>query len=139
MQGLLYVTFLAGLMDCAPEDVPMTHGHPDEIATLLFDWATLMKDAIAGHDIAYEARGEAEADAYLEALEAEPLGVDHILSGRAAKVLAERALYACSLMTLKGIQGESVIIPPPTLSKGHRMAAAALWSLHKMERPPTAR
>lgn len=128
----LYVPFIARELGTTPERVRPERSDPQRIQALLWPAASFFQ-TVAG--IAeYTPEAEAEADAVLEALEADPTTwID--FSSEAARVLYERTSYALTVLELNARAGENVICPPSSLNEDlQRVAAVLLW-LHRMELP----
>jgi hypothetical protein len=82
----------------------------------------------------YHEESEAEADAVLEALEADPTTWINFTSD-AARVLYDRTTYAITVLELNAQAGEQVLCPPLSLQEEMRRVAAALLWLHRMDLP----
>lgn len=128
----LYVSFLARELGTIPQEVPCDRAPAQEVQTLLLP-AVSYFNTVAG--IAeYKPEAEAEADAVLEALEADPTGWTNY-SSDAAKVLYERALFAANVLEIDAKAGELAIAPPQSLDEGLRQVAAVLLWLHRTKLP----
>jgi hypothetical protein len=128
----LYVPFIAREIGTTPERVRPEYAHPKHMQALLWPVASYFH-TVAG--IAeYHEEAEAEADAVLEALEADPTAWINFTS-EAARVLHDRATYAITVLEANAQAGEQVLRPPVSLEDDlQRVAAALLW-LHRMELP----
>ena len=128
----LYVPFLARELGTTPERVRPEHAAAKHMQALLWPAASFFH-TVAG--IAeYHEEAEVEADAVLEALEADPTTWIDFTSD-AARVLYDRATYAIAVLEANAQAGEHVICPPMSLDEDlQRVAAALLW-LHRTELP----
>lgn len=128
----LYVPFLARELGTTPGRVRPEHADAKHMQALLWPLASFFH-AVAG--IAeYHKEAEAEADAVLEALEANPTTwID--FTSNAARVLYDRTTYAIAVLEANARAGEHVICPPTSLDEDIRRVAAALLWLHNMELP----
>ena len=128
----LYVPFLARELATTPEQVRPEYADAKHMQRLLWSVASFFH-TVAGIAEYHEA-AEAEADAVLEALEADPTTWIDFTSD-AARVLYDRATYAIAILKANAQAGEQVICPPVSLDEDlQRVAAALLW-LHQMELP----
>lgn len=128
----LYVPFIARELGTTPDRVKLEKCNAAEIAELLWPLASFFQTAAGSAD--YRQEAEAEADAVLEALEADPTDWGDV-SRAAARVLLARTTYAISVLMLNEGAGETVICPPRSLDPDIRRVAAALCWLHRMDLP----
>jgi hypothetical protein len=128
----LYVPFLAREMNVIPEQVRPEYSGAEHMQALLWPVASFFRIVAGIAD--YHEEAEAEADAVLEALEANPTTwID--FSSNAACVLYERVAYAIAVLEANARANEQVICPPKSLEEDlQRVAATLLW-LHRMELP----
>jgi hypothetical protein len=82
----------------------------------------------------YDPAGEATADAYFEALEADPFQ-EQSIGGAGARVILERAMQMTSIATMHHVTGDEMIRPAVNLSKAHRQIAAGLLALYRTKLP----
>ena len=128
----LYVPFVAKELGLVSEQVRPEFGDARRVQELLWPVATFFQTVAGIAD--YHASAETEADAVLEALEADPSAWPD-LSSDAARVLKDRTTYALSVLELNAQAGEPVICPPASLSEDIQRAAMALLWLHRVRIP----
>jgi hypothetical protein len=128
----LYVPFLARELGTIPQRVKPERAEPGRVQALLWPAASFFR-TVAGI-ATYREEAEAEADAVLEALEADPSDwID--FSSDAARVLYDRTLYILTVLQANELAGEKVTCPPSSLDEElQRVAAVLLW-LHRTEVP----
>jgi hypothetical protein len=108
------------------------YGDAEQMQALLWPVASYFR--IVAGIAEYREDAEPEADAVLEALEADPTEwID--FSSDAARVLYDRATYAITVLQANVMAGQQVVCPPASLDEElQRVAAALLW-LHRAELP----
>ena len=124
----LYVPFVAKELGLVPEQVRPEFGDARRVQELLWPVASFFATVAGIAD--YQASAEAEADAVLEALEADPSAWGDF-SSDAARVLKDRTTYALTVLEANARADEPVICPPVTLTEEMQRAAMALLWLHR--------
>ncbi|WP_311269589.1 hypothetical protein [Sphingobium sp. WCS2017Hpa-17] len=137
MSVSLFITFLKRRLRENPSDVKPEKAHPDEVLKLLWPLLTPYqgKKGERIRALRYDPASEAEVDGAFEKWAQSSAPRPTAMAPLAQRVFLERLRQAIIAIEANAAAGETLLIPPRSLSPHDRHVAAALLWLHEMELP----